>query len=361
MSCARRSRELQTAEFLYEARLFPDVEYTFKHALTHEVAYGGVLQERRRALHAAILEALERLHADRLGEHVEVLAHHAVRAGPRRQGRPLPARGRARRRSRAPRTGKRSASSSARWRSSTELPQTPQTLSDALDVRIALGPPLIAVHGSTAPPVEASYLAALDLVERLDDASRRFPVLWGLWYVRSRGAITPAPWKPASDCSRRAGTVTTPGSSSRRTTPCGRPSWRWASSKRALPHIERGIALYDRERHGAYASLYGGHDPGACCRNYLALTQWTLGYPERALATAYEASRLAETLGHAMTSAVTLWFVTFIQYQRGEWPAAVGTAERSCPSSRPMASRPGPPTPPCSSTRSERIVSTSRP
>ena len=36
--------ELQTAEFLYEARLFPDLEYTFKHALTHEVAYGGVLQ-----------------------------------------------------------------------------------------------------------------------------------------------------------------------------------------------------------------------------------------------------------------------------------------------------------------------------
>ena len=73
--------ELQSAEFLYEARLFPDVEYTFKHALTHEVAYGGVLQERRRALHATILEALERLHADRLGEHAEVLAHHAAQAG----------------------------------------------------------------------------------------------------------------------------------------------------------------------------------------------------------------------------------------------------------------------------------------
>ena len=72
--------ELQTAELLYEARLFPDLEYTFKHALTHEVAYNGVLQERRRALHATILETLERLHAERLGEHAEVLAHHAVRA-----------------------------------------------------------------------------------------------------------------------------------------------------------------------------------------------------------------------------------------------------------------------------------------
>jgi class 3 adenylate cyclase/tetratricopeptide (TPR) repeat protein len=68
---------LQTAEFLYEARLFPDLEYTFKHALTHEVAYGSVLQERRRALHARIVETLERLHETRLDEHVEALAHHA--------------------------------------------------------------------------------------------------------------------------------------------------------------------------------------------------------------------------------------------------------------------------------------------
>ena len=43
---------LQAAEFLYETSLFPDLEYTFKHALTHEVAYGSLLQERRRALHA---------------------------------------------------------------------------------------------------------------------------------------------------------------------------------------------------------------------------------------------------------------------------------------------------------------------
>jgi predicted ATPase len=70
---------LQAAEFLYETRLFPEHEYTFKHALTHEVAYGSLLQERRRTLHARIVEVLERLHADRLAEQVERLAHHASR------------------------------------------------------------------------------------------------------------------------------------------------------------------------------------------------------------------------------------------------------------------------------------------
>ena len=70
---------LQAAEFLYETRLFPEHAYTFKHALTHEVAYGSLLQERRRVLHARIVEALERLAPDRLAEQVEHLAHHALR------------------------------------------------------------------------------------------------------------------------------------------------------------------------------------------------------------------------------------------------------------------------------------------
>ena len=70
---------LQAAEFLYETRLFPEPEYTFKHALTHEVAYGSLLLERRRVLHARLVEALEALAPERGAEQVERLAHHALR------------------------------------------------------------------------------------------------------------------------------------------------------------------------------------------------------------------------------------------------------------------------------------------
>jgi predicted ATPase len=86
---------LQAAEFLYETRLFPEQDYTFKHALTHEVAYGSLLLERRRLLHAQIVEALETLASDRQDEvasgakglpagrqdpdQVDLLAQHAVR------------------------------------------------------------------------------------------------------------------------------------------------------------------------------------------------------------------------------------------------------------------------------------------
>ena len=71
---------LQAAEFLYEMSLFPDLGYTFKHPLTHEVAYGSLLQERRRALHVRVVTAIENLYPERLAEHVERLAHHALRS-----------------------------------------------------------------------------------------------------------------------------------------------------------------------------------------------------------------------------------------------------------------------------------------
>jgi len=69
---------LQAAEFLYETRLFPEPEYTFKHTLTHEVAYNSLLREWRRVLHGRIVEALEGLAGDRAAEQVERLAHHAL-------------------------------------------------------------------------------------------------------------------------------------------------------------------------------------------------------------------------------------------------------------------------------------------
>ena len=75
----QRLNELQVAEFLHETHRSLDLEYTFKHAVTHEVAYNSVLPERRRVLHARIAEAIEQLHAGRLMEHVERLAHHTLK------------------------------------------------------------------------------------------------------------------------------------------------------------------------------------------------------------------------------------------------------------------------------------------
>jgi tetratricopeptide (TPR) repeat protein len=69
--------ELQRLEFIYEHTEVDEPIYVFKHVLTQEVAYDSLLQERRRALHARIVEAIEALYADRLTEQVDRLARHA--------------------------------------------------------------------------------------------------------------------------------------------------------------------------------------------------------------------------------------------------------------------------------------------
>jgi DNA-binding NtrC family response regulator/tetratricopeptide (TPR) repeat protein len=71
---------LRESELLYETTLVPELEYAFKHALSHEVCYAGILPDGRRALHARAMEAIEQVYADRLAEHIDRLAHHAVRS-----------------------------------------------------------------------------------------------------------------------------------------------------------------------------------------------------------------------------------------------------------------------------------------
>jgi class 3 adenylate cyclase/tetratricopeptide (TPR) repeat protein len=79
-SLRRLLDRLQTAEFIYTTQLFPDLQYTFKHSLICDVAYSSVLRERRREIHARVLDVIEKRYADRLAEQVERLAYHAVRS-----------------------------------------------------------------------------------------------------------------------------------------------------------------------------------------------------------------------------------------------------------------------------------------
>ena len=72
--------DLEEAQFLRTTSLYPDLSYSFRHSLTHDVVYSSLLKEQRRSLHARIVDALEALYSDRRTEHVERLAHHALGA-----------------------------------------------------------------------------------------------------------------------------------------------------------------------------------------------------------------------------------------------------------------------------------------
>jgi class 3 adenylate cyclase/tetratricopeptide (TPR) repeat protein len=161
---------LQAAEFLYETRLFPDLEYTFKHALTHEVTYRGLLHDRQRTLHARTVDAIETLYADRLQEHIEKLAQHAARGGLKEKAVDY-----------FRQAGRKSAARSALLESRTwfeqalgvleTLPQSSSTLAQAFDIRLELRPAL-AQLGEIAAMVDR-VREAESLAEQLNDDPRR--------------------------------------------------------------------------------------------------------------------------------------------------------------------------------------------
>jgi tetratricopeptide (TPR) repeat protein len=161
---------LQAAEFLYEASIFPDLEYTFKHALTHEVAYGSVLQDRRRRLHARIVPAIEALYPERLEEQIERLAHHAVRGELHEQAVTY-----------LRQAGLKAAARSALHDARTcfdqalsiveTLPETESTLQMGFEIRLELRQTLTQL-GDVARALER-LLEAEALAERLNDDRRR--------------------------------------------------------------------------------------------------------------------------------------------------------------------------------------------
>ena len=319
---------LQTAEFMYEARLFPELEYAFKHALTHEVTYGGVLQDRRQTMHRALVDAIELIYADRIAEQIERLAHHAV------AGRVLAKAVRYLREA-----GSRALGRSANLEAvafleqalalQAEMPQTTETLGEELEIRLALGPALISVKGPQSEEVEGEYRRALALVDRLQAEEKRFPAQWGLWYV----SFTRAQHEEALAAGERLLDTVKDGGDPGLILEAHHALWPtlvgMGRPLQALIHAEQGLALYDPVRDAAQRFVYGGHDPGACCRYHLAVANWLAGHPDLALRNTQDALKLAAELDHPATTALACYFCAWVHHQRGELEAALSLFEQT--------------------------------
>jgi DNA-binding NtrC family response regulator/tetratricopeptide (TPR) repeat protein len=167
-------RRLRAGEFLYETRVFPEVEHTFKHALTQDVAYGRVQPDARRALHARTAEAMEELYRDRLDEHVERLAYHAF-TGERwalavRHARQAGTKA-------FDRSANREAVASFEQALTalTHLPEDADTLATAIDVRLAVRSALLQL--AELPSIGRYLREAERLAEALGDR-RRLAWVW---------------------------------------------------------------------------------------------------------------------------------------------------------------------------------------
>jgi DNA-binding NtrC family response regulator/tetratricopeptide (TPR) repeat protein len=165
---------LRGSEFLYETRLVPELEYTFKHALSHEVAEGELLPERRRGLHARVVDAIETLHRDRLGEQIERLAHHAHEGDLREKAVDY-----------LQQAGRKAAARSALpeaqgWFERAldvlkALPESPSTLEQAFEIRLGLRP-VLSQLGEVRQMLER-LREAETLAEVLNDDARRGRIL----------------------------------------------------------------------------------------------------------------------------------------------------------------------------------------
>ena len=172
---------LQLGEFIYEQPAFPEVEYSFKHALTQEVAYNSVLSERRRMLHGRIGAAIEKLYADRLEDHLPELAHHFARSADTAKAvEYLLKAGQ----SAAQRSASREALErfEAGLRLLESLPAGPARDQQELAIRVAMWMPLAEVRGPAAADIEVNLRRARELCDQTGAPTTLvFQVLHGLW------------------------------------------------------------------------------------------------------------------------------------------------------------------------------------
>jgi class 3 adenylate cyclase/tetratricopeptide (TPR) repeat protein len=307
---------LQTAEFVYETQLFPDAEYTFKHALTHEVAYGSLLQDRRRALHTRIIEAMERLYADRLAEHVERLAYHASRGEAWEKGVTYSHQAGAKvyARSAAPEA---IAHFEQALVALSHLPETRATLEKAIDLRIEIRTPLaqlVEYERTLAHLREAERLA-----EKIGDRRRLGHVLGLMTFSLQQLAGLAA----AVKCGRRALEIATEERDARLEETA---SFFLARALHGAGDLRRALELYER----AFAAsgpaegvmvTYAGHRP-AVLRGWGAVCLADLGRFEDAIAWSREAVAIADAMAEPFSRVAARYTTGIVWLQRGDLPQA---------------------------------------
>ncbi len=317
---------LQSEEFIYEQPAFPEPDYTFKHALTQEVAYNAVLLERRRAVHERASQAIERLFAERLPEHYSALAHHYSRS------------------SNTPkaidylhRAGQQAVERSAYAEAVshlttaldllTTLPETRERSQQELVVQMSLGPALRATKGGSAPEVERLNTRARELCEQVGEPPQLFRVLWGFWLMYNARGDYQTMRALGEQLLSLAQRLEDPDLLLEAHHALWTSLFSGGELAAARMHQEQGLRLYDPQRHRTHAALYSGHDPGVCCRCHAAPTLWLLGYPAQAVASSQAALALAQQLAHPLSLANALYWAAVLHHLRREASPTQARAE----------------------------------
>jgi predicted ATPase len=155
------------------------------------------------------------------------------------------------------------------------------------------------------------------LCERFGETPQLFPVLWGLARMHdTRGEL-----RAGRQLGERLLAFAQSAQDSALLLEAHHEAWAnlvmLGELSSAWSHIEQGFALYDARQHRHHALLYGGHDPGVCCRYHAAEVLWLRGYPHQALRRSEDSLALARQLSHASTLASALSFAAWLQARVG--------------------------------------------
>ena len=318
---------LAVAGLLFRQGAPPHATYLFKHALVQDAAYGTLLRETRRALHARISEAIENQFAEIAERQPELLARHCTEAGLIEKAAGLWGK-----------AGQRSLAGSALVEAVSQLgcalaqiatlPATPELRREQIMLQVAVITPLIHVKGYAAAETKAAAEKARLLIEQADalgehpdDPLLLFSVLYAFWvanYTAFDGDV----------CRELAVQFLSLAEKQRAIVPLMVGHRLMGTSLLSTGHIADGrahfdqaVALYDPAEHRALATRFG-QDLGVTALSYRSWALWTLGYPEAALADAEHALEAAREIDQAGTLMYALFFASFAVIFCGNYAAA---------------------------------------
>jgi class 3 adenylate cyclase/predicted ATPase len=316
---------------LFRQGMPPHATYLFKHALVQDAAYGTLLREPRRALHACIAETLEGQFAEIAENQPEILARHCTEAGLIEKAAGLWAKA-------GLRSLDRSAAVEAVWQLARALaqiatqPGTPALRREQIKLQVGLMNALMHTKGQAAPETRAAAERAHLLIENAEalgeppeDPLLLFSVLWGFWVanlVAFDGDVMRELASELLTLAEKQG-ASVPLMIAHRST--GLSLLHTGNIAQCRPHFDRAIALYDPE-HRPLAPRFGG-DIGATSLSWRSVALWILGYPVSAQADAEDALSNARETGHAVTLMYALTHVSMTHFCSGNYTTASAEAD----------------------------------
>jgi class 3 adenylate cyclase/predicted ATPase len=323
---------LTAAGLLFRQGVPPHATYLFKHALVRDAAYGTLLREPRRSLHACIAEALESQFADIAENQPELLARHCTEAGLIEKAAGLWSK-----------AGQRSLARSALVEATEQLtralgqiatlPATPALRREQIKLQVALANALMHVKGYAAPESKAAierarlFIAQAEaLGETPEDPLVLFSVLYAVWgtnLLAFNGNVVRDLAGQFMALAEQQG-ATAPLMIGHRIV--GTSLLHTGDFAKARGHYDQGIALYDPAEHRSLAMRFG-QDSGVGLLGFRSWILWFLGYPQAAQADAEHALKNAREIGHAGTLMYALGVTTLTRILCGNYVAASLQAE----------------------------------